>query len=191
MGFDSGKFQNSVQLGKLARLGCSREVLKNGAARYAIASALPGEYRKALLGADVTVKQLQTHVKAAHRLARLLSQLQHSPRITLASSVRQDTILSWRKALGDVAQYLKTLPVFRPDAKEAALAVALHVDQQTGERHLPEICKLLNAALTAAGLPDSLTVGTLEKQITRAHRQRAERLLQDWESFSPPKKLQE
>jgi hypothetical protein len=190
MAFDHQKFDRKISLGNLANLGCSREVLKHGAARYAIASALPGEYREALREAGVTVKQLQTQVRAAHRLARLLSQLQHSPRITLASSVRQDTFLYWRKALGDVAQYLKAIPVFRPDAKEAALAVALHVEQRTGERRLPEICKLLNAALAAAALPDGLTVENLEKQTQRANRQRAEKLLSDWESFWSPKKRQ-
>ncbi len=184
MAFDYRKFERRASLGTLVSLGCSREVLKHGAARYVYGLSLPGEYREALREAGVSVKRLQTHVKAAHRLARLLSQLQHSPRITLASSVQQDTILYWRQALGDVAQYLKTLPVFRPDAKDAALALALHAKKRTGQQRLPEICKLLNAALDAAGLPPSLKAEALRRQLTRANRQRAKAHLDGWESFA-------
>jgi hypothetical protein len=89
-----------------------------------------------------------------------------------------------------IAKWIESLGPFRSDKKDAALALAMHVEQRTGKQHSPELCKLLNAALDAAGLPNSLTAGTLQKQIDRANRQHAEEMLRFWESLALAKKPQ-
>ena len=187
MGFDYRKFENHASIGSLARAGCSGEVLKHAASRYAIVSAQPGERRKALRKAGISEKNIKAQAKAARTLSGFLGRLQQNPWFVLGNSIPPERVIPWRRDFEDAARFLESLEPFRPHAKDAALALALHVKQQTGRRHLPEIAKLLNAALSAAGLPDSLTSENLQKQLSRANGTRAQALLGGWESL-PSKK---
>jgi hypothetical protein len=188
MAFDYRKFERCALFGTLAALDCSREVLRHAASRYGIASAQPGEKRKALRESGITLKQLDAQIKSARSLRGFLGRIQHDARLVAANQIPHQSVLLWIKDLEDAENFLRLLTPFRPDAKDGALALALHVEKKTGRRHLPEIAKLLNAALSAAGLPDSLTVETLQKQLTRANRKRAQALLDGWESLPPAKK---
>jgi hypothetical protein len=191
MPFDYRKFDRNTSLGNLVRMKCSREVLRHAAVRYARASALPGERLKSLSEEGITEKQLRAKTSEANGLAGFLRRLQNSPRIGVANDPPKTPIPVWCKELECIAQWIESLQPFRPDKKVAALCLALHVARQTGQRHLPEICKLLNAALVAAGLPPDLTPhldGALAKQINRANCQKAEAMLRSWEALAASQK---
>jgi len=123
-------------------------------------------------------------------LRGFLGRVHQDARLVAANSIPHPSILLWKKDLDDVEDFLRSLTPFRPDAKDAALALVLHVKQRSGRRRLPEIVKLLNAALSVAGLPGSLTAEALQKQIARANHQRAAKMLRSWESLVPTKKPQ-
>ncbi len=183
--FDLEKFDRKISLSNLSRLKCAREVLRQAACRYAIASAQPGERRRGLHKAGLSDKQLRSKAAAARDLAGFLRRLPNSPRIVAANDMPKTPIPVWCKDLEYMAQWIESLAPFRPDAKEAALALALHVRQRTGQQHLLELSNLLNAALEAAGLDPCLRPDTLRKQIARANRQRAEQMLGFWDSLAP------
>ena len=188
MGFDYRKFESNASIGSLVRLGCSRELLKYAACRYAIASGQPGELRRGLARSGVTYKQLRAKAAEARGLAGFLRRLSDSPRIVAANDLPKTPIPVWCKDLQYIARWVESLGPFRPDPKEAALALALHVGGATGQRHLAELVKLLNAALSAAGLTANLTPERLRKQIARANPEEAETILRFWESVAPPPK---
>lgn len=188
--FNHRKFERNISLGKLTSSGCSPGVLKHGAARYVIASVQPREERNALGQSGITRKQLQAQIKSAVSLGGFLGRLAQNARLVAANDVPQQNILLWRKDLGEVATFLESVVPFRPDAKDAALALITHVEQRTGQRHLLEVRKLLSAALASANLPGDLKRGTLAKQIQRGNRERAERMLRGWEQLASAKKLQ-
>jgi hypothetical protein len=184
VGFDYRQFERSAAIGTLARLGCSRAVLKHAACRYAIARMLPGDRRKALTEAGVSHKQLRAHARSARELAGFLRRIQKSPSLMIANEQPKTLIPVCCNELESIAHWIQSLAPFRPDAKDAALALALHVKQRTGQKRLQEIRKLLNAALGAAGLSPSMKPESLGKQISRADRSRAKALLDGWEGLA-------
>ena len=187
MAFDYGKFERRAALADLVRLGCSREVMMHAACRYGIASMQPGEKREALRQSRITHKQIAAQIDSASSLRGFLQRLQQEPRIVAANQIPQESILLWRKDLEHVEMFLKSLVPFRPDAKDAALALSLYIEQQTGQKRLPQLCNLLNAARAAAGL-SPLSPEAVRRQTSRANRATAERMLRDWESLAPAKK---
>jgi len=183
--FDYERFEKIASLGLLAKLGCAREVLRHGACRYALASSQLGERRAGLRKAGITYKQLTSKAAAARDLSGFLKRLRNNPWFVLANVLPRIPVPVWCEDLEDMARWIEGFDYFHPKKNDAALALALHVKKRTGRRQLSEIARLLNAALSAASLPGSLTTATLEKQLTRANRERAKSLLDGWESLPP------
>jgi len=183
MGFDYRKFERNVSVTSLARLGCSPEVLKHAACRYGIALMLPGERRKALVGSGLTHKQLSAKAAEARELAGFLRRLAGDPKMVAGNNPPRTPVPVWCRDLEDMARWIESQKPFRPDAKEAACALAIHVEARTGSKRLKEISELLNASLNAAGISPNLTADTLERQIYRADRKRAKEMLGNWETL--------
>jgi hypothetical protein len=113
-----------------------------------------------------------------------------APTLGGSSSRREAlSVLFWRDELEHIAAFLEALCPSRLDANDAALALVMHVKERTKKRRLStglklDALELLNAARSVASISGDLTLDALDKQLARANRENARKLLQVWESLA-------
>jgi hypothetical protein len=178
-----------VSLSELSRLGCNRNILFQGLMRYTVCETQAHELRSAFAEARITKAQLDQEATAGRQLAGFLERLQRNPRIWAANDPPKIgpggsmPIPVLRDDLLKTADWLESVVPFRPDSTEAVIALALHAEESTGKRQLRALADLLNKALRAAGLPDSITPGSIKMRFARADettREKAKKWLTAW-----------
>lgn len=171
------------------RIGCNRSILFQSVMRYIVCERQAGELRAAFAEARITKAQLSSAANAARMLAGFLQRLQKNPRITIANNPPKIgprgamPIPVLNQDLLNTAEWLDNIGPWRPDSTEALVALILHAEQSTGTRQLTAITNLLNSALKAAGLPDTLNDQSLKKRYDRAGdsiHKKAKELLRFW-----------
>ncbi len=175
--------ERHISLSGLSRLGCSRSILSHGIFRYCIAESLPQEKREALGRAGISEKQLRAMANRARSLADFLDAVRSNSHFVIANDIPHGALLGESRDLRLRAEWLESLKPFRPNHRdEGLLAMALHIEQTTGNRQLDQLCKVLNDASAAVtNGPGRLTVVALRKRPQRADHTRAVELLEEWQ----------